>query len=371
VSRQDLPAQLQAGGLDALVAFSLENVFFTSGTMLLTQRMIPTRLAITITYPDGGATMVVCSIEIAQVSAETWIKDIRTYTEFKDSPIAVLASVLKEKGLGSKRIGLELGYLAAAYHHELEGLLPAAQLVRGDGLLDRARVIKSADEIAIMRKAAIGTDSAIRTAFEGAHIGTTEAQMHETMRSELLRQGADGVAFVVMTTGENSKLVHPTPSQTRIKAGDLVRTDFGGFYGSYYGGYYSDLARMAIAGKPSDKQRDTYLRLREVFELLLRKAVPGAGASELYELCRSSFEQRGLTFTMPHIGHNIGVFIHEHPMLNPLTADVLEPGMVLAIEPITVVDGYIYHCEDEVVITEAGNELLSPAHDWSELMTIS
>jgi Xaa-Pro aminopeptidase len=45
--------------------------------------------------------------------------------------------------------------------------------------------------------------------------------------------------------------------------------------------------------------------------------------------------------------------------------------MVLAIEPITFEDGYIYHCEDELVITEQGNELLSPANDWAELMTIS
>jgi Xaa-Pro aminopeptidase len=362
---------MHTAGFDAVVAFSIENVYFSSGTMLLTQRMIPSRLAITVTYPDGAASMIVCSIEIAQVQAETWIKDLRTYTEFKDSPIGCLASLLTERGLAAGRIGIESNYLPAAYYRELVELLPNARLSDADKIFDQARAIKSPDEIAIMRKGAIGTDRAIRKAFESAQIGTTEAEMYETMRGEVLKNGADGVAFVVMTTGENSRLVHPTPSSTPIKPGDLVRTDFGAFYGAYFGGYYSDLARLAIAGKPTDRQRDTHKRLREVFELLLRSAKPGVRACDLYELCRKSFEDRGLAFKMPHIGHNIGIFIHENPMLNPLTPDELRPGMVMAIEPITVQDGYIYHCEDELIITETGNELLSPANDWAELMTIS
>jgi Xaa-Pro dipeptidase len=358
-------------GLDALVAFSMENVFYSSGTLILTQRLIPSRLAMTIWYGDGTASMLVCSIELAQVKAESRISDIRTYTEFTDSPMRCLALILAEKGLDTGRIGLELSYLSASHHRELVGLLPQATLTDGDGIFDRARVIKSPEEIAIMRKAATATDNAIRKAFDGAHIGTTEIEMYETMRAELLGGGADGVAFAVMTTGENSRQVHPTPSSTPIRAGDIVRTDFGGLIGSYYGGYFSDLARLAIAGKPTTQQVDAYRRLREVYELVLRNVKPGVRACDLYALCKTSFADRGLEFRMPHIGHNIGVFIHEQPMLTPTTTAILEPGMVMAIEPITLHDGYILHVEDELVITDTGHELLSRAHDWSELHTIA
>ena len=371
MSRQDLPRHIEAAGLAAVVAFSLENVYFTSGTMLLTQRMIPSRLAMTVTYADGSASMIVCSIEVAQVQAETWIKDVHTYTEFVDSPVAALASLLRARGLASDRVGIESNYLATAYQRELVKLMPELQLCDADSIFDKARVIKSAEEIELLRRGAVGTDQAIRRAFESAEIGMTEAQVYETMRSEVLKNGADGIAFAVVTTGDNSRLVHPQPSKTPIKSGDVVRTDFGAFYGAYYGGYYSDLARFAIAGKPTDRQRDTHNRLREVHDLLLRSARPGARACDLYELCRTSFEERGLAFRMPHIGHNIGVFIHEEPMLSPRTQDELRPGMVMAIEPITLLDGYIFHCEDEIVITERGNELLSPAASWAELMTIS
>lgn len=371
MTRPQIPAQMQAAGLDAVVAISMENVYYSSGTMLLTQRMIPPRLAMAVWLADGTATLIVCSIEIAQVRAESWIKDVRTYTEFKDSPLAALAELLVEKGLSRGRIGLEMGYLPATYHREIVGLMPGATFVDGDAVLDAARVIKSPDEIDVLRRAAVNTDRAIRVAFEGARIGTTEIEMYETMRRELLAGGADGVAFAVMTTGENSKLVHPTPSRTPVRRGDLVRTDFGGYYGAYYGGYFSDLARLAIAGKPTDRQRDTYKRLREVYDVLLDNVKPGVRACDLYELCKTSFGAQGLEFRMPHIGHNIGVFIHEHPMLNPQTTAELQPGMVMAIEPITVQDGVIYHVEDELVITETGHELLSPAADWAELPTIS
>lgn len=371
MSRQQIPVLMREAGLDALVAFSMENVYYSSGTMLLTQRMIPTRLAMTVWQADGSATFIVCAIEVAQVRAESWIKDVRTYVEFKDSPLVELAKLLKEKGLASGRIGLENRYLAAAYYRELAEQLPQAKLVDGDDIFDTARMIKSPEEVDLLRRAAAMTDKAIRKAFEGAHVGTSEIWMSETMGKDILQSGADGVAFVVMTTGENSRLVHPVPSATTIRPGDVVRTDFGGHYGSYFGGYYSDIARTAIAGKPTEKQRDMYKHLFEVHDLILRHVKPGVRACDLYELCRKECEQRRLDFHSPHIGHNMGVFIHEKPMLNPQTTLELQAGMVLAIEPVLVDDGFIYHIEDELVVTAGGNELLTPAYDWAELLTIS
>lgn len=362
---------MHQAGLDALVAFSMENVYYSSGTMLLTQRSIPTRLAMTVWRPDGGATMIVCSIEEVQVRAESWIKDVRTYTEFVESPIAALTRLLTEMNLLRGRIGLEMRYLAAAYFRELAGLVPNAQFVDGDTIFDRARVIKSPEEIELMRRGASATDNAIRIAFESAQIGTSELSMSTMMGNQLLKTGADGVAFVVMTTGENSRLAHPQPSANQIRPRDVVRTDFGGYYGSYYGGYYSDIARTAVAGRPDDKQGDAYKQLFEVHDLILRNVKPGVRACDLFELCRKSFADRGLTFRSPHIGHNIGISVHENPMLNPQTTEELRPGMVMAIEPVHIRDGFIYHIEDEIVVTESGHELLTPAYDWAKLMTIS
>ncbi len=79
MTREAIPSQLREAGLGALVAASFENVYYSSGALILTQRMIPTRLAFVIWTPQGDLTMVVCTIEEAQARKESWIEDIRGY----------------------------------------------------------------------------------------------------------------------------------------------------------------------------------------------------------------------------------------------------------------------------------------------------
>jgi Xaa-Pro aminopeptidase len=370
MSRSDLERHVRDSALDVVVAASPENVYFLSDTLLLTQRLIPTRLALVVWSSEADPVLIVCTIEEEQVRNESSIRDVRGYFEFKQSPIAVLADVLTEKGLAAGRIGIESRFLAHRYFRELAELLPRATLVDGDEVLDRARVIKSSDEIDRLTRAAQITDRAIRLAFEGAGLGTTELHMADTMASELLSGGANGVAFNVMTTGVHSSMAHPLPSRLEIKPQDVVRTDFGGNFGAYFGGYYSDLARTAVAGTPSQQQETTYKKLFEVHDLLLRTIKPGVRPADLYAQCKSAFEQRGLAFSVPHIGHNIGIVLHEDPMLSPFGQDELQAGMVLAVEPITRSEGMIFHIEDMVVVTESGCRPLSDPYPWSELMRI-
>jgi Xaa-Pro aminopeptidase len=369
--RQEIPKSLGEEGLDALVAVSMENFYYSSGALILTQRMIPTRMAFVVWTASGAPTMIVCTLEEAQARTDSWIKDIRGYIEFVDSPMAVLASVLSEKGMQRGRIGLETRALASRYHAEISGLLPEATFVDGDEVFDKVRMIKSAEERDLLTRAARLTDAAIKTAFEGAHIDDTELAVTETMTRELVKRGADGLAFVVMTTGKNSRLTHPLPSSLRIQPKDVVRTDSGGNFGSYFGGYFSDIARTAVAGKADDKQRDLYKKLFEVHDLLLRNVKPGIRACDLYAMCKQGFEERGVDFRNPHIGHGIGISIHEHPMLNPQTTQELEPGMILSVEPVLMGPDGIYHIEDTVEVTDAGSRVLSDPYAWSELKTVS
>jgi len=369
--RMEIPRELARQGLDALVAVSMDNVYYSSGALILTQRMIPSRLALVVWTPSGEPTMIVCTLEEVQVRSESWIKDIRGYIEFVHSPVAVLAQVLKEKGLERGRIGLETRSLSMRYYREFETLVPNARLVDGDEVFDRVRMIKSADEIEVLSKGAAATNAAIRRAFEAAQVNTSEMDMTDVMTAELLKKGADGLAFVVMTTGGNSRLTHPVPSDLRIKSGDLVRTDSGGNFGSYFGCYYSDIARTAFAGKPTDKQRTMYAKLYEVHDLVLRSVKPGVRACDLYQICKRGFEQRGISFDNPHIGHGLGIAIHEHPMLNPQTTEELQPGMVMSVEPIVKDDeGLIYHLEDTVEVTSAGGRILSSHDQWQMPLAI-
>lgn len=356
--------------LDAVVAVSPENVFYASGVPIMTQRLIPSRLAFVVVTPDDGASMVVCSIEMAQVEVESWISDVRGYIEFADSPVAVLADLLREKGLSRARIGFETASLGHRYFAELTSLLPEATIIDGDDLFLRARAVKTPFELALYERAAAATERAIRETFTSARIGDTEIQLAERLEGRVRLEGADGVAFTVLAAGPNARLAHPSPGSVALSAGDLLRTDFGGYFGARYAGYMTDLARTAIVGPPTAAQTSTYDRLFEVHLSLLEALRPGIAARDIFEVARRGFEAHDLPFRMPHVGHSIGLAIHEEPMLNPLTATELQEGMVLAIEPITSTDDGIFHVEDLVAITADGARVLSSTRDWAQLMSV-
>jgi Xaa-Pro aminopeptidase len=87
---------------------------------------------------------------------------------------------------------------------------------------------------------------------------------------------------------------------------------------------------------------------------------PGMAAEEPFFFCKEKFEKAGLKFTMPHIGHSLGVELHESPMLRPGEKTRLEVGMVINIEPlITDSVGETYHLEDLFVVAEEGPRLLT------------
>jgi Xaa-Pro aminopeptidase len=369
-SRPRLGQLIEAHHFDAVVAVSLENVYYASGVPIMTQRLIPSRLAFVVATPDDEASMVVCSIEVAQVHLESWIRDVRGYTEFADSPVAVLADLLREKGLARGRIGIETAALGHRYFAELESLLPEATIVDGDELFLRARSVKSSAEIALYEHAAAATNRSIRDVFSAARIGDTEIQLAERLEERVRVEGADGAAFTVLATGLNARLAHPSPGLVELSAGDVLRTDFGGYFGARYAGYMTDLARTAIVGEPTGAQSSTYQRLFEVHLSLLEALRPGVAACDIFELARRGFEKRDLPFRMPHVGHSIGLSIHEEPMLSPMTTAELQEGMVLAVEPITITDDGIFHVEDLVTITADGARILSSAHDWAELMSV-
>ena len=364
-----MASRVQAAGLDAVVAFSMENVYYLSGVAILTQRLIPSRLAMVVWTANDEGVIVICTIEEAQVRAESRIADVVGYVEFADSPVAVLAATLERLGLRDARIGLETEAITQMHHSELSGLMPGATFVGADAVFHGARMVKTPEEIEVMANGASATELAIHATFDEASAGDTEAEIADRLESRVRGPGA-GIAFTVLATGANAHLVHPSPGSLTLDAGSIVRTDFGGYFGARHAGYMSDLARTAVVSRASARQQDTYDRLVEVHQELIELLRPGVRACDVFEACREAFEDRRLAFSMPHVGHGIGISVHEPPMLSPQSGQELLAGMVLAIEPITVGHDGIYHIEDMVEITDRGARVLSSGHDWTTLRVL-
>lgn len=371
MTRESLRELMSERSIDALVASSLENVFYLSDVLILSQRVVPDRLVMVVWPRDGKPAVVLRNLEETQLRADCWIRDLRLYVEFQESPVATLAATLKEKGLASSCIGLETRHLAARYRDELMELLPHATFVDADELFGRARSIKSPREIALLEQSAKATDQAITFSFECARPGMSEREVAAILMRETFNRGGDGLAFVALASGANGKIIHRKPSDKRLERGEIVRTDFGAYFGSYFGGYLTDLARTAVVGSPTSHQTEVYDRLFDVHQATLDKIRPGATGAALYEACRRAFEGSGSIFRSPFIGHNMGLLVHEEPILTPTSTVPLEPNMVLAIEPFVFDEGNMYHIEDMLVVTDSGCRLFSDPYRWSQLMSIA
>lgn len=107
VNVKRLEQKMKETGVDTVVAVSPENTYYLSGVFIRTQISVRDRLALVVWPLGGEPTYIVCNIEESLARAHSPIKDIRTYVEFTESPVATLGQVLEDKGLAGARLGIE------------------------------------------------------------------------------------------------------------------------------------------------------------------------------------------------------------------------------------------------------------------------
>jgi len=363
--RQDL-------GLDGILVTSPLNTQFFTGCLILTQRLLPSRMAV-IAGGAAGYAFVVCEFEERQAQTDSAIRDIRSYTEFTESPIDVAARTLNDLG-GLGRIGFESRHLVAQMYLELQTVLPGAQFVPIDHELAAIRAVKSREEIDLLRDAFSITDDAIASGYIESEAGDSTRHIVGRMKKAMVERGADETAFAVIGAGRDTLSGHPAADERPLERGDAIRVDFGGLFH----GYYTDLARSAFFGEATTEQLDVYRRLWNSLEQLVAAVIPGAEARDIYAAGRQALIDSGLSsngsdgrWEMPLVGHGIGLEIHEFPVLESLESASLMPGMVCCVELMyTKPDEFRLHIEDAVVVTETGSEVLSRTRDWSEPLVV-
>jgi len=366
INMDGLQRGMDAAGVDVLVAVSLQNFFYITDTLLLSQMIMPERLCMAVVPREGKSGAIVCYCEERQTVDDSWITDIRTYLEFHESPMRALAEYLKERGFHTARIGIEKRFLATIYVEQLAALLPEATLVGADGVFDEARAIKTPAEIKILAEAGRRTEEAIQATFQSARPGHSEKRMADDLSTRVLNAGA--ISFwITLSVGDNTAINHPFPSTKPLATGEILRVDVGGLFQ----GYQSDVARTAVVGSVNREQRSTYTRLREVQRELIAAARPGVRACDLYAMYQQAFEQRGFSTTSQAVGHSFGIGMHEIPVLHACEMTELKPGMVLNIEPaVKDSQGYLYHIEDLIVVTCDEPEILTNVMDTKDLFVI-
>ena len=360
--------KMHSAGLDALVAFSMENLFYLSGAFMTIQEMIRDRLSAAGITADGRDFFICDRNERSVAESEAWVGELRDYVEFQGNALETLAALLRDYGLDRAVVGIEKRYLMAQYYEELQRLLPRARLVGCDEVLEQARAVKTPEHIEIIRRINCITEEVIAQTFQETRRGETEKEMAFRLNGNLLKAGADVVRFLILTAGDNARHAHPYPGDKVLQPGDIIRIDAGGLFQ----GHGSDIGRMGVVGEPSPAQRDHYRIHRESQRETALGLKPGTRVCDVYQNCVRAYAGHGVEYRRQHIGHSLSVLGgHDYPMLHPRNEAVLEENMVIALEPIfNDAAGRRYTVEDIIRVAE-NPEILTTATDTTELYRVN
>lgn len=315
---------------------------------------------------------------VAIVSKEdaVFITDFR-YTEqaseqVKDFRIVqhtatIFAEVANQVALmGIKTLGFEKDTLTYGMY-ELYKSEVKAEFVPFSGLIEKIRLIKTEQEINIIKAACEIADNAFTHILGFIEPGKTELEVSNELEFFMRKQGATSSSFdIIVASGVRSALPHGVATDKVIEKGDFVTLDFG----ALYNGYISDITRTIAVGQPSDKLVEMYNVVLESQLLALEKVGPGMTGIEADAVARDYLKSKGYGEAFGHsTGHGIGLEVHEGPGLSFRSEQVLEPGMAVTIEPGVYLPGIGgVRIEDDILITETGNEKLT--HSTKDLIIL-
>jgi Xaa-Pro dipeptidase len=345
---QDL---LRETGLDALVLASGTSLTYFTGARWGESE----RLFAAVIMRDGDPSWVTPAFERARALEQVRFgSDVRAWEE-DESPYALVAGILRDRGAAAGRIGIE-ETVPFVFVDGIARAAPAARLESGTAVTAGCRVVKDAHELALMRRANEITVAAHRAVFASLREGMTQEAASRLSAEAHRRLGMTGGALVLF--GPDAAFPHGTTKPRPLQKGDVVLIDGGG----RLHGYASDITRTAVfAAPPSDRQRTIWDLVRRAQEAAFRAARPGVEAQAVDAAARQVVEQAGFgpgyRYFTHRVGHGIGMDGHEWTYLVRGNTTRLRPGMCFSDEPGIYVPGELgVRHEDVICITETGAE---------------
>jgi Xaa-Pro aminopeptidase len=266
-------------------------------------------------------------------------------------------------------LGIEYETLPVNDYLGLKETLPSIQLHKVDDLIYEIRMFKDQQEIDFLRQGVSYCDRAFEHILSFIKQGMTEKEIGLELEFFMRKAGAEGIkANHVIASGERSSLPHGQATERVVQVGDFVKMDIG----ARVKGYYSDFTRTVVLGQPSEKQLEIYNIVLKAQEAALEAIGPGKMCSELDEVARSIIRAAGYGECFGHsLGHSIGLSVHEKPAMRHTDNTVLQPGMVITVEPGIYIPGFGgVRIEDFVVITEDGYENLTTATKKLQILPV-
>jgi Xaa-Pro aminopeptidase len=381
-----LQEKMIEAGLEALVCRLPENVVY------ITETWPHHGISVAVLPKEGKPTHFIPEVEAdwgnrewAEVVPFGWalLKDQDLYTSYRQ----LLEQVSEKHSLKGAKVGveLELEVIGTTYRHA-EPILPAApweelikdvlnesQLIDITDLMQSAKLVKTEYDLSRLKVANELAEIGANEFLKKLEPGMTEVEISAIIEGTIRAKGAGykGARLVWAEAETASGSINTAkanlliPSTDRvIEEGDLVMVEMA----TLMDGYYSDLTFMAVAGEPSERQKEVHNKVLEAQQAASRELVPGNTYEAPDTAARSVLEEAGLGEFFVHVtGHGLGFRFHEStPFLMPGAVGTLVEGIVTSVEPgVYIKDFGGIRIEDDVAVGKDGPIFLStPRQPW-------
>jgi Xaa-Pro dipeptidase len=374
-------AMLRAG-FDALLVYKDENVRYLTG---LRAQIITGKSALLngcLLRKDGAPILLVSGGDLERArGAMPWLDEIHAIPIMEAAGLIrgafenTIVPLLRRHGLDEGRIGID--ECSFAQVQEFSRSLPAVELDDGDAVMQRARLMKSQAELAVMEEAAAIAEAVTESAIAAVAPGVRETEVAGEAMRTLYRLGGEMAHVATPFVASGERMAPPTRLCTDkiIREGDLVFIDIG----AMWNGYFADMGRTTICGRPSRRQQEVYTAVHDALAAGMAAMRPGTTNDDVADAIVDVARERGLgdNFISLFIGHGIGVGANEPPYIGenlPGAQTVtLEVGMTFAVEPLIWVPGERggagVRLEDTVVIEDDGARALTRTAFDDRLLT--
>jgi len=370
---QRLQAIMLEQKLDAIVLTTEPHVRYFSG--FFTQFwQSPTRPWYLIVPLDGKPIAVIPQIGVSGMK-DTWIGDIRSWPapDPIDDGVSLLVSSCNEIPKRFGRIGFTLGMQSTLRmpvndFNNVAEQLNKSEVVDVALLMHQLLSIKSELEIEKIRHVCEITSNGFNALPELISAGETQRQICKKLRIQLLSTGADDIPYMVAGSGPGGyDSIIMGPSDHQVADGEVLIIDTG----TVFDGYFSDFDRNYGFGKVDELAQKAYQTVYAATEAGLAAAKPGATMSDLFYAMWKVLEAGGAQASdVGRMGHGLGMQLTEWPSITATDDTIIEPGMVITLEPaMSFAKAKQMVHEENIVITQAGYELLSK-RAWPEMPII-
>jgi Xaa-Pro dipeptidase len=326
-----LLAAMAQARLDGLLLFQQESMYWATGYDTFGFCFFQCLVV----AADGRMALLTRSADLRQARHTSIIADVRIWKDAADAnPALDLKDLCAELGLAGKRLGVEFeSYgLVASNGRKLEAAFDGfAPLADASHLVTRLRAVKSADEIAHVRRAAALANEADAAAIAHIRAGADEGDILAAQHAAIFRGGGDypGNEFII-GSGADALLCRYKAGRRTLATRDQITLEFAGAYRHYH----AAVMRTVPVGEPKPAHLAYHRAAREALLACEAELRPGRTAGDVYAAHARVLDERGLgAHRLNACGYSLGAKFTpswmDWPMFYEANPWEIAPGMVV------------------------------------------